>query len=127
MKKFDEIPAGMSIPAVFSCGENQRDLLARISLPMQHSLHFLGLLDFFLAGVEISSRDGFSILKNYFFFFAAFFLIVFFATFFLVFFAQAICVFLLSFTQGCLSVCLCIYPNQEHDNVMFRSLPVMHL
>ena len=60
MKKFDEIPAGMSLPAVFSCGENQRDLLARISLPMQHSLHFLGLLDFFLAGVEITSRDGFS-------------------------------------------------------------------
>jgi len=60
MKKFDEIPAGIRLPAVFSCGENQRDLLARISLPMQHSLHFLGLLAFFLAGVEISSRDGFS-------------------------------------------------------------------
>jgi len=59
MKKFDETPPGDS-PTVFSCGENQRDLLARISLPMQHSLLFLGLLAFFLAGVEITSRDGLS-------------------------------------------------------------------
>jgi hypothetical protein len=80
---------------------NHRDLSARISLPLPHVLVLLpDLLAFFLAGVEITSRETL-IAKNYFFFFfAAFFLVVFFAAFFFVFFPhfpQDICVFLLSF------------------------------
>ncbi len=88
-----------SIPASSHLGPNHRDLLARISLPLQHSVVFLDLLAFFFTGMVTASRAMIHILKNYFFFFfTAFFFVAFFATFFLAFFPhfpQDICVFLL--------------------------------